>query len=268
MKPVRVLSLFVLVISFGLLAAAQEDRGYNNGYDAGYQAGRSDARGGQPADFSRSEVYRRGPLGWEPRLGDRDQYRESFRDGFKDGYQDGYKEPGATVPAEPLPPPPPPPPDTSVGSGQATDEAFASGYSDGYAQGRRDRGGNYDASHSEVYRDARRGYDPARFPSMEDYQFTFRQGYEAGYDDAYHGREANPQRQGMRNYSSYGPGPNPYANAPSRISIPEGTMMRLRLNNTLSTRSSRQGDRFTATVNGPVHYPNSNEIAIPVQKKE
>jgi hypothetical protein len=54
------------------------------------------------------------------------------------------------------------------------------------------------------------------------------------------------------------PAPKP-APTPSVVSVPVGTNMKVRLNETLSSKESRVGDRFTVTVIDPVKY---NEATI------
>ncbi len=237
------------------------DRAYDNGYNSGYQLGQADRRAGRQSDFSRLLAYRRATSGWDPSQGSRDEYRQEFRAGFRDGYHDGYAESGGpesgrTVHAVPSPPPVSP-------MREAADEAFGRGYREGYRQGRADQGGTYDATRPGIYRDADQGYDASRFPTIEDYRFNFRAGFEAGYDDGYHGRPSDPRREALRTFSHRRASRGGYAPGPALISVPEGTVLHLRLNNTLSTRSSRQGDRFTTTVTDPVYTANSNEVAIP-----
>ena len=49
------------------------------------------------------------------------------------------------------------------------------------------------------------------------------------------------------------------APAPTTVSVPAGTQLKVRLNETLSSKESRVGDRFTVTVIDPVRY---NEATI------
>ena len=242
------------------------DRAYNNGFQAGYKLGSADAMAGKPVNYAQTSAYRRATDGWkEESSGDLEQYRANYRAGFADGYQEARKAGGATPPA-PAPAKAVPPPPVSPVSGMraAADEAFANGYREGYTQGKSDAGGSYRPGEAAVYKDAEQGYDAARFASLEDYKFNFRQGFEYGYDDGFHGRASDPRRNILRKVSSQqaaGTAPPAYS-AP--LSVPEGTTLRLRLNNTISTRSSRQGDRFTATVSEPVYLQDTSTVAIPV----
>ena len=242
------------------------DRAYNNGYQAGYKLGRADAQAGKPLNYRQAPAYIRSTDGFrEETSGDLEQYRINYRAGFADGYQEGYKTSGAAAPAaavaKPVPPPPAPPPDAMR---VAADEAFGNGYREGYALGQRGAGGKYQPGEAAVSKDAAQGYDAARFPSLDDYKFNFRQGFEYGYDDGFHGRASDPRRNILRKVSSQNiTGTTVPAPSSGPLSLPEGTTLRLRLNNTISTRSSRQGDRFTATVSEPVYVQGSSTVAIP-----
>jgi hypothetical protein len=271
-KKVLCAGLLLALLAASPVLAAQTgsaaDRAYNNGYQAGYKMGRADAQAAKPLNYAQTSAYRRSTDGWrEASSGDLEQYRANYRAGFADGYQEGYKAGGAGAPAaavlKPVPPPPAPPP---AAMRVAADEAFGNGYREGYALGKRDAPGNYRPGEAAVYKDAEQGYDAARFPSQDDYKFNFRQGFEYGYDDGFHGRASDPRRNILRKVSSQNiagaTAPAP-ASSGTPLSLPEGTTLRLRLNNTISTRSSRQGDRFTATVSEPVYVQGTSTVAIP-----
>jgi type IV secretion system protein VirB10 len=49
--------------------------------------------------------------------------------------------------------------------------------------------------------------------------------------------------------------------------VADGTLLRIRLESTISTRTSRQGDVFTAIVIEPVYLPGSSIVAVPAGAK-
>ncbi len=276
----------------GTQGGSVADRAYNNGYQAGFKLGKADGKSGKPEDFQESSVYRRATDGWKEETGDFETYRTNFKAGYADGYKDGHKEGrggGSSAPAPaaaPRPLYPPPATLPALTPAAAADEAFSNGYREGYPKGKSDEAGPPRATETAAYRDANHGYDPSRFPAFDDYQLNFRQGYEAGYSDGHTGRASNPRRDAMRAVqprndgrndgrlmhpttpapAAAAPAPTP-APAPTTTTISDGTILRLRLENTISTRTSRQGDRFTATVTEPIYVPGSSEIAIPIGTK-
>ncbi len=241
--------------------------GYSKGYEAGYPLGQRDGQEGERADPQRHTAYRQRSEGYDPSAGARSQYEESYRVGFEDAYQDGYHRFDRRV-------------DQEGPSSIRYQDAFARGYKEGFNHGRQDGRSkkHYDFAHAKAYQKADLGYKDQQFPSRADYQLNFRQGYEAGYDDGYNNRTYTDQRQGPRTYSSRRPdasrqrgdrdggydrpgtGRADYR-AADPSAIPEGTTLHLKMNNTLSTRSTQQGDSFTAQVIDPINV--GNAVAIP-----
>lgn len=60
----------------------------NEGYRQGFDAGRNDRSSRRRGDWSTSNVYRTGTIGYQTYV-DRGQYQYYFRQGFQRGYQDG-----------------------------------------------------------------------------------------------------------------------------------------------------------------------------------
>lgn len=60
----------------------------NEGYRQGFEAGRNDRNSRRRGDWSNSNVYRTGTIGYQSQV-DRNQYQYYFRQGFQRGYQDG-----------------------------------------------------------------------------------------------------------------------------------------------------------------------------------
>lgn len=60
----------------------------NEGYRKGFEAGRNDRNSRRRGDWSSSNVYRTGTVGYDTHV-NRTQYQYYFRQGFQRGYQDG-----------------------------------------------------------------------------------------------------------------------------------------------------------------------------------
>ncbi|HXR98159.1 MAG TPA: TrbI/VirB10 family protein [Terriglobales bacterium] len=157
----------------------------------------------------------------------------------------------------------------------------SAGYNAGYRDGVSDyrNQSTYNFQDHRAYRDAadQRGESGL---DRRSYQMAYRTGYESGYDDGFYGRAANADTHRQRDYdgaqrnaqrrdqNDYGYGAQPNAQ-PSRRSygasdvLPAGTALHLRLNNTLSTRSSEQGDTFSASVTDPVYAPDGQTLLVP-----
>lgn len=75
---------------------------------------------------------------------------------------------------------------TTPGSRTVDRAAFDNGYRDGLAKGREDRGDNdsFDPVRHAWYRSGDRGYN-SRYGTREQYKVVYRDGFEAGYEQAY-----------------------------------------------------------------------------------
>lgn len=143
--------------------------------------------------------------------------------------------------------------------------ARRAGYTAGFRAGAADHQQNtpYDFRRQAAYRQAER-----RFPNSgvdrETYILNYRTGYEDGYDDGYYGRHDDPGAVWQRNYAPPPPSPPPGPRVDAQHGVlPVGTALDLRLNNTLSTRSSEPGDSFTATVVEPVYNERRRRVLVP-----
>jgi len=145
----------------------------------------------------------------------------------------------------------------NVRANTAYQRGYPYGYSDGFAAGRdayRQRL-DQDFRMANAYQSADRGYRTS-YGDQQDFQAGYRLGYELGYVDGYYGRsysvrlpsnalalrsvmESRREMEKVRVGSVY---------------IPNGTPLRLRLNTTINTKTSRTGDLFTATVMSPQEY--------------
>lgn len=68
-----------------------DDRAYRSGYDSGLQDGRDDARRGRSFNMQRHGEFRSADRGYGG-YGSRNEYRDVFRRGFSAGYNDGYRQ--------------------------------------------------------------------------------------------------------------------------------------------------------------------------------
>jgi len=164
---------------------------------------------------------------------------------------------------------------------------YRAGYSDGYPAGVRDAANqtDKDARSKAAYQQADRAYSP-NFGSLDEYRNGYKQGFEIGYNDGFDRhdfdsslpadlkvREPNDDSQPpvMTNTSRPADNPsrpvdntsnprdnntNPADNtgAPTGLSIPHDTVMRVELMSNLSTDASQQGDRFEAKVLEPKEF--------------
>lgn len=128
----------------------------------------------------------------------------------------------------------------------------------------------YSFQSKPVYQNATLGYSSSSGVEQQTYAMNFRTGFERGYDDGFYGRSSDNGAARQRSYAAPTAAANPArneANAANQASgnetLPAGTALQLKLNNTLSTRSSNPGDTFTATVTEPVTSADHATVLIP-----
>jgi len=170
-----------------------------------------------------------------------------------------------------------------AGQVSLADRAYNTGFQAGYKLGQSDArdGKELNYASTSPYRRATDGYNED-MGSLEAYRANYRAGFEDGYKDAFDKAGGRPVERRLEPETRPRPRteptpeqprprpeilrPRPEESAPVRsrsMIVPEGTIVRMRLEHTLSTRTSRQGDRFTATVSEPVYADGSSEVAIP-----
>ena len=157
---------------------------------------------------------------------------------------------------------------------------YRAGYSDGYPAGVRDAANQTDKDfHSKAaYQQADRAYSPS-FGSLDEYRNGYKQGFEVGYNDGFDRhdfdsslpadlkvREPNDDSQppvmtntsrpadNRSNPPDNNTNPADNTGAPSVLTIPHDTVMRVELMSNLSTDASQQGDRFEAKVLEPKEF--------------
>lgn len=143
------------------------------------------------------------------------------------------------------------------------------GYNAGFRDGTSDARSNvpFNFQQHPDWQNATMGYSANSGIDQSTWQYNFRAGYERGYADAYSGR--SPQQAPAAGQTGF-PAPQAPSASPSGAqppattgqtttngahesgTIPTGTQLQLKLDNTLSTRSSNVGDTFTASVTQPV----------------
>jgi hypothetical protein len=168
----------------------------------------------------------------------------------------------------------------------AYQHGYRGGYEDGFTKGKSDFNENQarDFSSSEAYRNADRGYSNSMGTRAE-FQEGYRIGFEMGYNDGYFGRPysismptnlgravvAAVNASGAGNIADDTPRQKPdevartaedsrnetRAGRPlsrGSMRVPDGIQMKIRLTTQISTKTNKEGDRFTAIVLDPSEY--------------
>jgi hypothetical protein len=173
-----------------------------------------------------------------------------------------------------------------------TDLAYNNGYQAGFKLGQSDKkaGQKQEFAQASAYRRATDGWKEGVSGDLEAYRTNYRAGFADGYKDGLgetaerqtappaeepRGTEPNPvPRENVPPPTSAVPartaprdGPPPPPPPDGSVSVADGTILRIRLENTISTRTSRQGDVFTAIVTEPVYLPDSSVVAVPAGAK-
>ena len=161
----------------------------------------------------------------------------------------------------------------------AYQHGYHAGYEDGFTKGKSDFNERQprDFQGSEAYNRADRGYRPFMGTKVE-FEEAYRGGFELGYNDGFFGRPfttslpTNLRRVVIAAVNASSPAPQepgPVAQAPSnpprsdpdrdarfskRPIVPDGVQMKIRLSSEISTKTNREGDKFTAVVLDPSDY--------------
>lgn len=147
----------------------------------------------------------------------------------------------------------------------AVEYGYVGGYNEGYLTGKSDFNANAakDFERSTIYQDANRGYEK-KYGDLAEYQRGFKSGYEIGYNDGYVGREKNEKMPTNLNakqptMAEQATAANATKNKTRTASkhhtpIPPDTIVRLRLDTLISTKTNQEGDKFTAFLVEPQTY--------------
>jgi hypothetical protein len=161
----------------------------------------------------------------------------------------------------------------------AYQHGYRSGYEDGFTKGKSDfnEGQPREFASSDAYNRADRGYE-ARMGTKAEFEESYRTGFELGYNDGYFGRPFTVSLpSNLRTVviaavnanappppdppASQGPPPSQRDNNQDRDDkfsrrpiVPDGIQMKIRLNTEISTKTNREGDKFTAVVLDPSDF--------------
>src|SRR5215831_19526326 len=153
----------------------------------------------------------------------------------------------------------------------AYQHGYRFGYEDGFTKGKSDFNESQprDFSSSDAYNRADRGYE-TRMGTKAEFEEAYRTGFELGYNDGFYGRPytvslpSNLRTVVIAAVNANAPpppqdppvnqGPPPRSrdtdrDADDRFSkrplVPDGVSMKIRLNTQISTKTNREGDKFT-----------------------
>jgi hypothetical protein len=164
----------------------------------------------------------------------------------------------------------------------AYQHGYRAGYEDGFTKGKSDfnEGQPREFASSDAYNRADRGYE-ARMGTKAEFEESYRTGFELGYNDGYFGRPFTVSLpSNLRTVviaavnanappppdppASQGPPPSQRDNNQDRPDrddrfskrpiVPDGIQMKIRLNTEISTKTNREGDKFTAVVLDPSDF--------------
>jgi hypothetical protein len=196
---------FAVLLSLAGIANARDQRyrggslsvrehGNEHGYRDGYQRGREDRNEGLRYQYQ-SEDYRMADRGFEPYMGDREDFQEGYRSGYRGGYDDGYNgRSGRWGEIYGINP--------DAGADERdryeSDDVYVNrywgyrdvasdiGYRDGLEQGAKDRRNRKDfrPEKNDRYEDADHGYHKEYGPK-DAFKAEYRQAFVRGYEDGY-----------------------------------------------------------------------------------
>jgi hypothetical protein len=161
----------------------------------------------------------------------------------------------------------------------AYQHGYHAGYEDGFTKGKSDFNERQprDFEGSEAYNRADRGYRPFMGTKVE-FEEAYRSGFELGYNDGFFGRPftvslptnlrrvviaaVNASSPASQEPAPVTPAPaSPPSNDPDRDArfsrrplVADGLQMKIRLSTEISTKTNREGDKFTAVVLDPSDY--------------
>ena len=160
----------------------------------------------------------------------------------------------------------------------AYQHGYRAGYEDGFTKGKSDfnEGQPREFASSDAYNRADRGYE-ARMGTKAEFEESYRTGFELGYNDGFFERPftvslpSNLRTVVIAAVNANAPPPPdpPASQAPPaqrdnnpdrdgrfsrRPLVPDGVSMKIRLNTEISTKTNREGDKFTAVVLDPSDF--------------
>jgi hypothetical protein len=171
---------------------SSESKSYPIAFRDGLRQGRADLSRNAPHSFE-SEEYRRANQGYDPRMGERDDFQEGYRSGYKDGYDDGYYDKpvrhsvyGLNDSYDPDRVPRSDADANDYANWSYEDVATDTGYRDGLQAGLSDlrQHKEFKPEKHEAYEDGKHGYR-RDYGDKKLYIEQYRKGFMRGYEDAY-----------------------------------------------------------------------------------
>ena len=146
----------------------------------------------------------------------------------------------------------------------AVEFGYVAGYSDGYTSGKTDYNTNAqkDFQRSTLYQEANRSYEK-RYGDLHEYERGYKAGYEIAYNDGYVGREMNTRMPANLDplkevvpttVSNNDPRNATKPRTRGKFAIAPDTTFKVRLESQISTKTNKEGDKFTAFVIDPNEY--------------
>ncbi len=190
------------------LSAAQQRRmddrrgqgspGEQQGYRDGLSYGQHDRQVGKPSRPTDAQIYHDAINGYQPNMGNRNQYRLDYRRGYVRGYEQGYnrnrgyeamrkgdrdRDQERPVTGDRG--------NRGIGRFAAGSPGERQGYRDGLSYGQHDRqvGKPSRPTDAQIYRDAVNGYN-LNMGNRDQYRLDYRRGYVRGYEEGYNGRSS------------------------------------------------------------------------------
>lgn len=168
-----------------------DDEAYGRGFEDGVRSGQTDLQRGKQKDPSKSESYEDAP-GYRSTYVDKGLWKRQYRQGYLAGYGralgDGWTGQDGVAADRRRYPDASGPHDNAYAAANASDPGYQHGYQDGMIEGQRDVRRNkrdVDITRNDRFNDAP-GYC-STYGSKDQWKAGYRQGYAAGYQQAWEG---------------------------------------------------------------------------------
>jgi hypothetical protein len=193
--------LFAALLFLAGVSAAQDpyggstvakEHGYQHGYRDGLRQGRADLSRNATHSFE-TEDFRRANEGYDPHMGERDDFQQGYRSGYKDGYDDGYYDKpirqniyGLKDSYDPDRVPRTDADADAYANWTYEDVATDTGYRDGLQAGLSDlrQRKDFKPERHEAWEDGKHGYRK-EYGDKKVYIEQYRKGFLRGYEDSY-----------------------------------------------------------------------------------
>ena len=169
-----------------------KEHGFQHGYRDGIRQGRTDVSRNVSYSFQ-NEDYKRGDLGYQEYMGERDDFQHGYRDGYKAGYDDGYNDKpmrrdiyGLSDSYDPDRRPRTDADGEYYEKWQYSDVAGDTGYRDGLQAGYKDlrERKDFHPEKHDAYEDGNHGYRK-NYGDKNLYKEQYRKAFIRGYEDAF-----------------------------------------------------------------------------------